>query len=59
MQCADTRCDVSQHINCVVIPEKPTDGTPHVPDKFYCEICRVDRADPYVVFLLISVDGVE
>ncbi|XP_017424821.1 E3 SUMO-protein ligase SIZ1 isoform X1 [Vigna angularis] len=49
VKCADTRCHVSQHINCVVIPEKPTDGTPHVPDKFYCEICRVDRADPFCV----------
>lgn len=26
------------------------DGIPPVPDKFYCEICRLDRADPYVVF---------
>ncbi|XP_068500494.1 E3 SUMO-protein ligase SIZ1-like isoform X3 [Phaseolus vulgaris] len=49
VKCEDTRCHVSQHINCVVIPDKPMDGTPHVPDKFYCEICRVDRADPFCV----------
>ncbi|CAJ1956004.1 unnamed protein product [Sphenostylis stenocarpa] len=49
VKCEDTRCHVSQHINCVIIPEKPMDGSTHVPDKFYCEICRLDRADPFCV----------
>ncbi|KAL2332057.1 hypothetical protein Fmac_019638 [Flemingia macrophylla] len=49
VKCEDTRCHVSQHISCVIIPEKPIDGIPPVPDKFYCEICRLDRADPFCV----------
>ncbi|KAG4385812.1 hypothetical protein AAZX31_12G160400 [Glycine max] len=49
VKCEDTKCHVSQHINCVIIPEKPMDGIPPVPDKFYCEICRLDRADPFYV----------
>ena len=40
---------MSQHINCVIIPEKPTEETPRIPDKFYCELCRLSRADPYVI----------
>ncbi|XP_073222535.1 E3 SUMO-protein ligase SIZ1-like isoform X2 [Cicer arietinum] len=49
--CEDTRCPVSQHINCVIIPDKPVDieGIPPIPDKFYCEICRLSRADPFSV----------
>ncbi|XP_027343660.1 E3 SUMO-protein ligase SIZ1-like isoform X3 [Abrus precatorius] len=49
IKCEDTRCSVSQHINCVIIPEKPMEGIPPVPDKFYCEICRLTRADPFWV----------
>jgi len=26
------------------------EGIPPVPDKFYCELCRLSRADPYVMF---------
>ncbi|XP_019447901.1 PREDICTED: E3 SUMO-protein ligase SIZ1-like isoform X1 [Lupinus angustifolius] len=49
IKCEDTRCHVWQHINCVIIPEKPMEGTPPVPDKFYCETCRLSRADPFWV----------
>ncbi|KAH7677801.1 E3 SUMO-protein ligase SIZ1 plant protein [Dioscorea alata] len=50
MQCEDPQCHVWQHIRCVVIPEKPTDGiSPDLPPRFYCEICRVNRADPFLV----------
>lgn len=50
-------------MGCVLIPEKPTEGIPPVPDKFYCEICRLSRADPYVKFLssfsyLLSLGGI-
>ncbi|KAK6144445.1 hypothetical protein DH2020_021265 [Rehmannia glutinosa] len=48
IKCEDTRCNVRQHIACVVIPEKPVDGVlPNPPEIFYCEICRLSRADPF------------
>ncbi|KAL2328647.1 hypothetical protein Fmac_022074 [Flemingia macrophylla] len=49
VKCDDPRCHVWQHISCVIIPEKPTEGNPPVPDKFYCELCRLSRADPFWV----------
>ncbi|KAE9587946.1 putative chromatin regulator PHD family [Lupinus albus] len=49
IKCEDTRCHVWQHINCVIIPEKPMEGAPLVPEKFYCETCRLSRADPFWV----------
>ncbi|CAL0324221.1 unnamed protein product [Lupinus luteus] len=49
VKCEDTRCHVWQHINCVIIPEKPMEGTPLVPEKFYCETCRLSRTDPFWV----------
>ncbi|OVA18127.1 zinc finger protein [Macleaya cordata] len=49
IQCEDTRCLVWQHIGCVVIPEKPMEGVPPLPSQFYCEICRLNRADPFWV----------
>lgn len=37
-----------QHVGCVIIPEKPTDGVPPAPPEiFFCEICRLRRADPF------------
>ena len=47
MQCVDPTCRVQQHIACV-ITERPVEGIPPVPSLFYCEICRIKRADPYV-----------
>ncbi|XP_019453985.1 PREDICTED: E3 SUMO-protein ligase SIZ1-like isoform X2 [Lupinus angustifolius] len=49
VKCDDPRCHVWQHISCVIIPEKPIEGIPPVPDKFYCELCRLSRADPFWV----------
>ncbi|XP_021683814.2 E3 SUMO-protein ligase SIZ1 isoform X1 [Hevea brasiliensis] len=49
IKCEDLRCQVWQHIRCVIIPEKPMEGIPQVPDLFYCEICRLCRADPFWV----------
>lgn len=51
-QCEDPRCHVWQHIGCVILPEKPMEGNPPVPDLFYCELCRLSRADPYVSLVL-------
>ncbi|GKA51284.1 E3 SUMO-protein ligase SIZ1 isoform X1, partial [Tanacetum coccineum] len=45
--CEDPRCNVWQHIACVIIPEKPMEGIlPAPPPIFYCELCRLGRADP-------------
>ncbi|XP_077239513.1 E3 SUMO-protein ligase SIZ1-like isoform X2 [Tasmannia lanceolata] len=50
IQCEDPRCHVWQHLGCVVIPEKPMEGVPpDVPPQFFCEICRINRADPFWV----------
>ncbi|KAB2050372.1 hypothetical protein ES319_A13G241500v1 [Gossypium barbadense] len=47
IMCEDPRCQVGQHFGCVIIPEKPMEGNPAVPDFFYCELCRLKRADPF------------
>ena len=52
LQCEDPRCHVWQHISCVIVPEKPMEGSPSVPELFYCELCRLSRADPYVYHVL-------
>ncbi|KAL6508826.1 SUMO ligase siz1 [Orobanche hederae] len=50
IKCEDPRCNVWQHIACVLIPEKPMEGVlPNPPEIFYCEICRLSRADPFWV----------
>ncbi|XP_050213349.1 E3 SUMO-protein ligase SIZ1 [Mercurialis annua] len=49
IKCEKTGCNEWQHIGCVIIPEKPTEGTPQVPDLYYCEICRLGWADPFCV----------
>ncbi|KAJ6395365.1 hypothetical protein OIU77_020596 [Salix suchowensis] len=49
IKCEDLKCHVWQHIGCVIISEKPMEGIPQVPDVFYCEICRLSRADPFWV----------
>lgn len=45
-QCEDPRCHVWQHVGCVIVPDKPMDANPPLPESFYCEICRLSRADP-------------
>ncbi|KAJ4910979.1 E3 SUMO-protein ligase SIZ1 [Raphanus sativus] len=49
IQCDDPRCHVWQHVGCVILPEKPMDGNPPLPESFYCEVCRLTRADPFWV----------
>ncbi|KAI8563869.1 hypothetical protein RHMOL_Rhmol03G0142500 [Rhododendron molle] len=39
-------CLVFQHICCVIIQEEYSEGIPPIPALFYCEICRIRRADP-------------
>ncbi|XP_043700650.1 E3 SUMO-protein ligase SIZ1-like isoform X2 [Telopea speciosissima] len=51
IQCEDPRCHVWQHLSCVIVPEKPMEGVPPVPPQFYCEVCRITRADPFWVTL--------
>ncbi|VFQ96612.1 unnamed protein product [Cuscuta campestris] len=49
IKCEDPKCHVLQHIRCVIIPEKVVEsGIPQVPHRtFYCELCRLSRADPF------------
>uniref|UniRef100_A0A7N0URX0 E3 SUMO-protein ligase SIZ1 n=1 Tax=Kalanchoe fedtschenkoi TaxID=63787 RepID=A0A7N0URX0_KALFE len=49
IKCEDPKCNIWQHVGCAIIPDKPTDGDPPFPDHFYCEICRLARADPFLV----------
>ncbi|CAA7406269.1 unnamed protein product [Spirodela intermedia] len=50
IKCEDPQCRTVQHKGCVIICEKPSDGVqPEIPPKFYCEICRINRADPFWV----------
>ncbi|CAN4120344.1 unnamed protein product [Withania somnifera] len=51
IQCEDRRCHTWQHVRCVVIPDKPMEGgdPPIPPTTFYCELCRLVRADPFWV----------
>ncbi|CAN1249508.1 E3 SUMO-protein ligase SIZ1 [Linum perenne] len=47
IKCEEPRCQVWQHLGCVVVAEKPMEGSPQVPEVFYCETCRLSRADPF------------
>ncbi|KAJ4977643.1 hypothetical protein NE237_008423 [Protea cynaroides] len=49
IQCEDPRCHVWQHFSCVIVLEKPFEGAPPPPPQFYCEVCRISRADPFWV----------
>jgi hypothetical protein len=50
LQCEDGKCQLWQHFTCVLIPDTPTEGAgPDIPPHFYCELCRLNRADPYVL----------
>ncbi|KAJ6900579.1 E3 SUMO-protein ligase SIZ1-like isoform X1 [Populus alba x Populus x berolinensis] len=45
IQCIDSKCQVQQHISCVI----PVESDQPIPPVFYCETCRIDRADPFWV----------
>ncbi|KAH9289358.1 hypothetical protein KI387_033475, partial [Taxus chinensis] len=52
IQCDAPKCGVWQHVGCVIIPENPVEGfQPEPPPQFYCDICRVNRGDPFWVTL--------
>ncbi|GAB2276717.1 hypothetical protein Dimus_011433 [Dionaea muscipula] len=46
IQCEDPDCKVWQHVSCVFIPDNPMETLPS-PSQFFCEICRLKRADPF------------
>uniref|UniRef100_J3NAL5 SP-RING-type domain-containing protein n=1 Tax=Oryza brachyantha TaxID=4533 RepID=J3NAL5_ORYBR len=49
-KCEGTQYNTPQHVGCVSIAEKPTDSVPpELPPYFYCDMCRIDRADPFCV----------
>ncbi|CAA0834078.1 E3 SUMO-protein ligase SIZ1 [Striga hermonthica] len=48
IKCEDPRCNIWQHMACVLIHEKTMEGVlPNPPEIFFCEICRLSRADPF------------
>ncbi|KAL9388587.1 hypothetical protein Peur_017192 [Populus x canadensis] len=49
IQCIDSKCQVQQHISCVIFLENPVESDHPIPPVFYCETCRIDRADPFWV----------
>ncbi|KAJ6720297.1 E3 SUMO-PROTEIN LIGASE SIZ1-LIKE ISOFORM X1, partial [Salix viminalis] len=49
IQCIDSKCRVQQHISCVIFLESPVESDHQIPPVFYCETCRIDRADPFWV----------
>ncbi|CAM0950554.1 unnamed protein product [Alopecurus aequalis] len=49
IKCDDPQCNVWQHVGCVVISEKSADSFPPELPSFYCDICRIKRADPFWV----------
>ncbi|KAJ3686729.1 hypothetical protein LUZ61_015893 [Rhynchospora tenuis] len=48
IQCEDSRCRVWMHAGCVIVSD-PVDGQFNIPTRFFCEICRIQRADPFWV----------
>ncbi|KAL7252975.1 hypothetical protein ACSBR1_007501 [Camellia fascicularis] len=56
IQCVDPQCRVLQHISCVIIPEQCSEG---IPSQFYCEICRINRADPFLVTVKLPLSPVK
>ncbi|XP_044507621.1 E3 SUMO-protein ligase SIZ1-like isoform X3 [Mangifera indica] len=49
VQCVDPGCLVQQHAGCVIIPEKPMEEIPSTPPPYFCEMCRIKRADPFLL----------
>ncbi|EPS65870.1 hypothetical protein M569_08907, partial [Genlisea aurea] len=48
--CEDPKCNAWQHLACVLVTEKSLEGIlPNPPDIFYCQTCRLIRADPFWV----------
>ncbi|PIN00736.1 hypothetical protein CDL12_26761 [Handroanthus impetiginosus] len=48
IKCKDPKCNAWQHIPCVLNLGRPVEGVlTNPPDTFYCETCRLSRADPF------------
>lgn len=59
IQCADPQCHVLQHIPCVIILDESIEGVPHAPSQHYCELCRINRCDPFWKTLAHPLDPVK
>ncbi|XP_024991649.1 E3 SUMO-protein ligase SIZ1-like isoform X1 [Cynara cardunculus var. scolymus] len=59
IQCADPQCHVLQHIHCVIILDESTEGVPDAPSQHYCELCRINRCDPFWKTLAHPLDPVK
>ncbi|KAK9064118.1 hypothetical protein SSX86_017990 [Deinandra increscens subsp. villosa] len=46
IQCADSQCNIFQHIPCVIIPVESIEEAPPT-SQHYCELCRINRCDPF------------
>ncbi|RZC87504.1 hypothetical protein C5167_036045 [Papaver somniferum] len=55
VQCEDPRCQVWQHIGCVIIPDKPTDGVPPVPPHFFLFWLTVTYPLPHIKLTALSI----
>ncbi|KAM3274168.1 hypothetical protein ACQJBY_043376 [Aegilops geniculata] len=50
IKCDNPQCNVWQHVGCVIISEKSAESVPQeLPSSFYCDICRINKADPFWV----------
>ncbi|KAI4991509.1 hypothetical protein ZWY2020_039880 [Hordeum vulgare] len=50
IKCDNPQCNVWQHVGCVIISEKSAESVPQeLPSSFYCDICRISKADPFWV----------
>lgn len=58
IMCENPRCQVWQHVSCVLIPEQSMEQ-PENPSCFYCELCRIKKADPFWVTLQHSLPPVK
>ncbi|KAH7547934.1 hypothetical protein JRO89_XS14G0041200 [Xanthoceras sorbifolium] len=58
IQCVDPRCLVQQHTTCVIIPENSMEENSPI-SPFFCEMCRIKRADPFWVTVAHLVSPVK
>eukprot|EP01018_Ginkgo_biloba_P026241 Gb_39446 [translate_table: standard] len=49
IQCDESKCGVWQHLACVVTENLIEGFQPEVPPQHYCEMCRINRSDPFCV----------
>ncbi|CAM8949447.1 unnamed protein product [Rhodiola kirilowii] len=59
IQCDDKKCCIWQHLSCVIIPDEPKAGCFDPPEVFYCEMCRLSRADPFLLTIAHPLNPVK